>query len=339
MPTRVLAGKSALRLVALAAGLGLAGCDDGEVCLSATCDGPAADSGAGGAGGGVTPDVGPPGPGGAGGGGPGGAGGGAGGEGGSAEPPWSPDVEVFQTDVMAIMGAKCANPGCHNRGGVRPFQLNVPDVPGAALAAGPLQENLDAIEGWVDRRDPPQSPLLLFALGVNRDNGLGRTVHPPTLMAGTADYQTILAWLEDAVFVEPMGAGGEGGGGAGGAVGGLPCEGLPGSDPLGRDAYYAMFTDEVNPMLLMRCAEADCHGTPRVALGNIVSRYWLKDGECSDDWNFTASQLFIDPRQPETSPLLTRPLSRNHGGREVFRGQADPGYVLLRRWVLSGLQP
>ncbi|MEZ4464612.1 MAG: hypothetical protein R3F43_08950 [bacterium] len=208
--------------------------------------------------------------------------------------------------------------------------------PGGGSAGGEPRRH----RGLADRRDPPRSPLLLFALGVNRDNGLGRSVHP-SLMEGTADYQTILAWLEDAVFVEPMGAGGEGGGagGSGGAAGGLPCNGLPGSDPLGRDAYYAMFGDEVNGMLLMRCADGDCHGTPRVQLGNIVSRYWLKDGDCSVDWNYAASQLFIDPREPETSPLLTRPLSRNHGGREVFRGQADPGYVLLRRWVLSGLLP
>ncbi|MCA9546659.1 MAG: hypothetical protein KC613_19775 [Myxococcales bacterium] len=110
---------------------------------------------------------------------------------------------------------------------------------------------------------------------------------------------------------------------------GVPCEGLPVGDPLGRAALFEQFEADINPLLVDSCAEGICHGTP----GN-GGAYWLAvSSPCSVQWNYTVSLTFIDYQDADRSPLTALPVSSDHGGRQVFNGREDPRFTRLLAWV------
>lgn len=310
-----------------------------EVCLSANCAPPAGgaggspDMGDGGAGGEDAADMGEGGMGGtAGAGGTGGAGA-QGGAGGMQPIDPMPDRALFAAGVAQLLNAKCGGPGCH------PAEV-VADLDYGAYPVGIVFTD-DEIDGlmaeaieWTNFDEPRQSLLLLW--GTNT----AERAHPSIMDVNDDDYQLILAWMVDAITPEPepepegmggMGGMGEGGMGGGGGAAQDFCEGLPGSDPLGRPAYYETFESQINDLLVRSCADAECHATPRAA-----GRLWLDSEYCGTAWNFSAVQLFIDYRNIDASPLLTQPVSDMHGGRQVFMGTGDPDYVNLRIWLNSG---
>ncbi|GAB4134790.1 MAG: hypothetical protein Tsb009_00200 [Planctomycetaceae bacterium] len=101
------------------------------------------------------------------------------------------------------------------------------------------------------------------------------------------------------------------------------------------------FIGKIQPMLMNSCATAGCHGQGgrsqfqllRVRLGNGGHRG-------RSERNLATTLAYINPRQPELSPLLTKPTG-NHGrnGRPVFRGRAGSRQrELLRQWVYAVAQ-
>ncbi len=267
--------------------------------------------------------------------------GGSGGEGADESMPM-PDPELFQSSVVGLLYSSCGGPACHQAASPNPSDALFQLVDGGPDGLSPEQQrlNFDESLGFVDFDDPPQSRLLVH--------------HPPEfpayLIPGSATYNRILEWIEDALQPPEMqGAGGEGGmGGVGGmdgqgGMGGsgpIPCEGIPPpGDSAGRsDSYRAEFEMPdaegvtINEMLVQSCGEMGaCHGTQAVAGG-----YWLLDDlddPCAVQWNYLVSQWFIDAIEPDASLLLTKPRERDHGGRVVFRGRDDPRHVRLLLWI------
>jgi len=172
-------------------------------------------------------------------------------------------------------------------------------------------------------------------------------------------YRNILRWLEaraepPAPPMPPMGgmAMGMGMGGMmpmggmpanGGEEGGdgVPCDALPQGDGIGNAGFRDAFANDINPLLVRDCNQfGRCHGT-RGEGGGL----WLLPVEdpCSADWNFIVTQHFINPRDLNASPILTKPLGfdsvdNTHGGAEVFAGTDDETYVAIRNWLIEGLQ-
>ena len=303
-------------------------------------------------------------------GGAGGTGGeGMGGSGGEAPDPCldpTPDMATFQAEVLPALDRGCSSRDCHAREPNledRRFQMwTFPTVRPDARTDQQNADNYAETIAFIEWCEVDASLLLVYPLS----DQSGRPRHPtagPSWFSDDEDYLLVRDWILDAVAPPPppdmgppdmavppdMGVDPDDG------VEPppppppppedlVPCEAIPEQDPLGRAGYYEQFALEVNPMLSGRpgdempggsCSEATCHGTP----GDGGRLYLLPaEEDCSVQWNFLTSTQFIDPRSAVQSPLLTQPVSPQHGGREVFNGTADPRYVLLRRWVESGLQ-
>ncbi len=117
----------------------------------------------------------------------------------------------------------------------------------------------------------------------------------------------------------------------------LPCRALGASssrdlhrDPPGTD--FAFFRDTVQPMLLERCGDGNCHGSASNDLQlfcggtpeDVRASYW-------------AAVDYLTP-VPEQSELLRRPLppakgGTFHEGGAIFDGPSDSGYTLLLDWA------
>lgn len=270
--------------------------------------------------------------------------GGAGGSGGASEEGSMPmpDPALFQSSVVGLLYSTCSGPACHQAAVPNPNDALYQLVTGGpdGLSEAQQQLNFEESLAFVDFDDPAQSQLLVH--------------HPPEfpayLIPGSATYNRILEWIEDALLPPEMqGAGGEGGaagaggmGGDGGTGGGeaVPCQGIPPpGDPAGRsngyrDAFEMPDADGVtiSDLLVQSCGEMGaCHGTQAAAGG-----YWLLgdlDDPCAIQWNYLVSQWFIDAIEPDASLLLTKPRERDHGGRVVFRGRDDPRHVRLLLWI------
>lgn len=361
----------------LVAALALVGCDDEPLDLTPRRDGSSSMGGSGGSGMGGS-GMGGSGQGGSGmgGSGQGGSGmggsgmggngmGGSGGSGGDRPDPCldpQPDEAFFVSEVLPALDRGCSNLDCHARDinlTDRRFQFwSFPNVRPDARTSEMVAESLAETVAFVEWCEIDESLLLLYPL--NDQNGRPR--HPtagPTWFSDDEDYLLVRDWLFDAIAPPPppdMGPPDEGvlpdmGIDPDDGVEPppppsdlVPCDAIPAGDPLERPGYFEQFALEINPMLAGRpddelpggsCSEADCHGT-----GGVAGRLYLRPAgqPCSVEWNFMSTALFIDSRSPIQSPLLTKPLSPGHGGREVFAGNADPRYVLLRRWVESGIQ-
>jgi hypothetical protein len=312
-----------------------------EVCLTANCAAPEGGAGGGGAGGegasggmGGAGGMGGTAMGGSGGDGPGGAGGmppPMGGQGGSGPVTPMPDRALFADGIAQMMHNGCgAQANCHPEEHVTPVDGEYGAYPGGINFSDEEIDGLMAeVLEWVDFDEPLEDSPLLKWIRDEAERG-----HPfSSSFADGEEYDMLLAWLEDAITPDPdppMGGmgGGMGGMGGGGGADMQLCDGLPDSDPLDRPGYYERFDDRINALLISKCANGDCHAIPRNA-----GRLWLDTEFCSVRFNFNAVQAYINQRFPNQSPLVTQPISPNHGGRMVFRGSDDPEYVQLLQWV------
>lgn len=154
-----------------------------------------------------------------------------------------------------------------------------------------------------------------------------------------ADVRARRAWLWLAMFACAIG-----------------CE-PPSQDPAAAKRNFAMFRDEVYPVLLRDCGFAACHGD-----ANRFFRVWGPGRErlpgamttpdpfdlpTVDEWSasFSLAEAFIDSSRPEASDLIRKPLAIEAGGvshagvdpfgRNVYRTRRDSGWLALVAWLQS----
>lgn len=103
---------------------------------------------------------------------------------------------------------------------------------------------------------------------------------------------------------------------------------------------YAQFASAVEPVLQRHGCDAagDCHGGgPRGALE--LSPPGAKDLA----FDFAQISLQVNPATPDSSRILTKPLSLAAGGVphgvKPFATTADTDYVAIRSWILTGVNP
>lgn len=255
---------------------------------------------------------------------------------------FEPDPEVFANRLAEPLYMACAL--CHYDPAPRP------GVPFTLVSSGPFgltpeqnQLNVDESLAFVDADDPPASDLIDWH----------PTGHPGYIADGPLK-DAIVEWIEDGTrVVEPDPEDCQGGGDAGpepepapdgGAPpvgpGRPPCDALLSPEGNGgarsqmyRDEFERADADGVshNDILVGSCARnGGCH-----AIAGEGGDYWLleEDSECAVEWNFLASQIYIDWLNPLESPLLTQPRDPMHGGRDVFRGSDDSRHVRLLNWI------
>lgn len=116
----------------------------------------------------------------------------------------------------------------------------------------------------------------------------------------------------------------------------------------------AFFRCEVLPVLDAGCSTLSCHGDEaRPFLVYTRNRRRLDDTRTALDQPLSAAELehnflaawgFVEPHDPDASPLLAKPLDESAGGwyhegreqvgaRDVFADAEDPGYLIIRRWI------
>ena len=123
-----------------------------------------------------------------------------------------------------------------------------------------------------------------------------------------------------------------------------PSQGARDVAPLDR----ATFDARVEPVLVDRCATAECHGSSQRGLELYAplehradpERVWLLEPltEAELRHNFEASVVFARVEAWTGGPMLLRkPLAdaigEHHGGGAVFASDADRDWRALRDWV------
>lgn len=119
------------------------------------------------------------------------------------------------------------------------------------------------------------------------------------------------------------------------------CQGPtePPPPPGGGQAFvldFERYESAVAPVLAQSgCQAAECHG------GGIRGTFRLSPIDAPDpDHDFAQASLQVDPYDPASSPLLTRPLAESGGGTrhawEPFASTEDPGYRAILDWILAG---
>lgn len=237
-------------------------------------------------------------------------------------PTFAPDVDDFDTNVAGPMFTACSL--CHQN----------PDAPDNAfyLADDPAT---DAVESATFVAPSClESPETCDIIAWHPEGHPGY-VEDPLLTA-------LVNWITLGAMIPPCPDGPDPGEPDVGVDMGpppVPCEALP---QVGDDlAFTDQFRDEFeasdaegvshNDILVGSCARnGACH-----ALAGEGDGYYLLEGDeqCYADWNFFATQIYIDMINPPRSPLLTQPRTDLHGGRDVFRGADDPRHVRLLRWI------
>lgn len=103
---------------------------------------------------------------------------------------------------------------------------------------------------------------------------------------------------------------------------------------------YDRFAQEVEPVLVAQGCDAggDCHG------GGIRGTLELSPSGAKDvHFDFDQVSLQVNPLQPDSSHILTKPLALAAGGVphgvKVFATTSDSGYVAIRGWILAGVRP
>ena len=115
---------------------------------------------------------------------------------------------------------------------------------------------------------------------------------------------------------------------------------LSGLDPKAAQ----QFVRTVQPILMNKCSNASCHGADvkndfrliRIRRGRGSHRVYVER-------NLATTLKFVDLKQPDKSPLLTKPQS-SHGrtGRAIFFGSyAESQITALRDWsrMVAGVEP
>lgn len=104
------------------------------------------------------------------------------------------------------------------------------------------------------------------------------------------------------------------------------------------DLDEAYFTRFVAPVLAARgCAQTSCHGGQGAGM-------LLLSGGLHLHADFVAVLPHTRPWDPDTSPLLQKPLAVAaggvvHGGGDVFADSLDAGYRTLRAWIAGAQEP
>jgi hypothetical protein len=105
------------------------------------------------------------------------------------------------------------------------------------------------------------------------------------------------------------------------------------------------FVHGVAPVLEARCAHGGCHGRPDRPFALFApgvyrldpSRTHLAEDLSPREHELNAARIaaWVDPLAPDDSLVLEKPLASGafHGGGEVFAGETDPDYVVLRDWL------
>jgi hypothetical protein len=115
----------------------------------------------------------------------------------------------------------------------------------------------------------------------------------------------------------------------------------PPAPPSGGIAFtpsYAQFQSVVEPVLQRHGCDAggDCHGGgPRGALE--LSPAGAKNAQ----FDFEQVSLQVNPADPDSSRILTKPLALAAGGVphavKPFASTSDSDYVAIRGWILAGV--
>lgn len=256
---------------------------------------------------------------------------------------FEPDLERFQSEVMPVLRNCGDNPACHTPNSIREFKIHTDDP----LPEAKLSENIDWVVDWISYEEPEESRLLRYMI-----NDEECCTHAFTsYLEGGPEFETIVAWIEGSTRVivpdppdmgEPDGVEDmpdapvdmpEGNG--------VPCDGLPDPRTLPGNLSYDNFDGYVNGMLQARCTTANgCH-----AVRGEGGGLWFVRGqeECDVTWNLLATRWFIDASSSVSSPILTEPLGQQalgdyHGGQQVFRGNSDCDYVMLKSWIEGNFQ-
>jgi len=114
-------------------------------------------------------------------------------------------------------------------------------------------------------------------------------------------------------------------------------------------ADYALFVENVQPILAEDCGNPSCHGDPRRPLALFaVRRHRLDEQEVYRDTPLTEEELqhnharatafLVDLERAEDSLLLSKPLApeaggAGHAGGAQFSDTADWGYAQLLGWA------
>lgn len=99
----------------------------------------------------------------------------------------------------------------------------------------------------------------------------------------------------------------------------------------------ARFKTDVAPLLAdYGCNAVACHG------GGIRGTYELSPpGARSLSFDFEQTALQVDPYDPASSPILTKPLAEAAGGvphqHEPFASEDDPDYQAIAAWIAAGV--
>ncbi len=241
----------------------------------------------------------------------------------------------FDQTIAPILTTGCVRTntgaGCH-----------VADAKGNAF--GNL--NLSTFEGINLRRDllvafgPYEQPALLaktlppYEMPITAFDGQTVTVMKdvrhvggPILDPTGSAYMILRRWLDN-------GATENNGGPLPGPVASLPCDSEtpaatgfdPTTDPTAPD--FAMFRDQVQPILRASCAAGNCHGFAFNALRLVCG-----DTPEQVRWNWFAAVPYLGATAAQ-SELFQRPLGASyHEGGRTFANGNDPNYKTLLAWA------
>ena len=122
----------------------------------------------------------------------------------------------------------------------------------------------------------------------------------------------------------------------------LACALLPAVAADAPALDYAFFKERVQPILLKkrpghaRCVTCHSHGSPPLQPLAPGATAW---DEQQSRANFAMWKQFVVPGQPQKSPMLLHPLSRDaggdhfHAGGKHWKSQSDPEWQTLAAWV------
>ncbi|MBI1795915.1 MAG: hypothetical protein HYR74_02575 [Candidatus Eisenbacteria bacterium] len=101
---------------------------------------------------------------------------------------------------------------------------------------------------------------------------------------------------------------------------------------------YPAFRDSVEPILSAHGCDAtgDCHG------GGIRGTLQLSPPSAKDPpFDFGQVSLQVWAAEPDSSPILTRPLATAAGGTphavKPFATRSDPEFRTIRAWIMAGV--
>jgi hypothetical protein len=119
-----------------------------------------------------------------------------------------------------------------------------------------------------------------------------------------------------------------------------PTEPIPPGGGQSLNLDYTLFAQSVEPVLVQHGCDAtgDCHG------GGIRGTLQLSAPGAKDTlYDFNQVRLQVWAYAPESSPILTEPLSLLAGGTphsfKPFSTTGDPGYEAFRAWIMDGVTP